>query len=804
MKTSSKRWEVLQNVSFVSSFVPRRCGIGTFTNDLAEAVAQCDPAINARVVAMNDRPEGYRYPARVWFEINRNRLGEYRLAADYLNMSHVDVMCLQHEFGLFGGKEGQHIIDLLKRVRMPVVSTLHTVLKEPNPAQLTVTKQLGEYSDRMVVMAERAVEFLTDIYGIDKGKITLIPHGIPDVPFVDPNFYKDQFGVEGRRVILTFGLIGPSKGIENMIEALPQIVENHPDAVYIVLGATHPGVLAEQGEDYRLGLQRRAKELGVADHIQWVNKFVELDELKEYLGAADIYVTPYLNPAQITSGTLAYALGFGKATVSTPYWHAEEMLADGRGRLVEFGNHQALADAICELLDNETERHAVRKRAYQYTRAMRWEAVAEQYLDLFAEICQERARHPRPLQAPATRADKRSELPEINIDHMFSLTDETGIIHKSRATVADRRSGYDLTDNAHALIVALFVQDHIEQKPAMRNLDDLIGRYIAFLLHAYDEESGRFHSQLTFDGRWEEATPSEDDHGRVLWALGEVVARSETRGYVSLATELFHQALPACENFVYPHGWAYSLIGMHSYLRRFSGDSQTRRVRELLAQRMFEAFQQNAGDDWWWCSNKITYATARIPHALLLSGRWMFNNDMIEMALKSLDWLDKVLTGPNGEFSPVGTDGWWPRGEERARFAQKPIEAAAAIEASLEAYRVTNDDKWLDRAHRCLGWFLGDNDLHLPLYDPTTGGCTDALLAHGLDENQSAQSTLAWLLSLLSLYDYALDVDTGRDATRQPPVPKPDDEPDDEHLASKQQSSDDDAQEAEEPAEQKA
>ena len=772
MKQRSNPWDVIQTVSFVSSFVPRRCGIATFTNDLAEAVAEREPALNVRAVAMNDRLEGYRYPARVWFEINHNRLGEYRLAADFLNMSHVDVVCLQHEFGLFGGPEGQHVIDMLKRLRMPIVTTLHTVLKEPNEHQLAVTRQLAEFSDRLVVMAERAREFLTGVYDIPDEKITLIPHGIPDAPFVDPNFYKDQFGVEGRRVILTFGLIGPSKGIENMIDAMPRIVAEHPDVVYIVLGATHPGVIAEQGEDYRLGLQRKARELGVADHVMWVNKFVEVDELKEYLGAADVYVTPYHNPAQITSGTLSYALGFGKATVSTPYWHAEELLADGRGKLVAFKNADALADAIIGLLSNDTERHAMRKRAYQHTRAMRWEAVAEDYLDLFAQVSRARNRSPRPQSVPAGKLDKRSELSEISLDHMLALTDDVGVIHSAVATVADRGSGYHITDNAHALIVALSAQDHLEYG-ATRDLDALVGRYLSFIHHAYDPRTGRFRSHMTYARQWvDEADFSEDDHGRVLWALGEVVAKSHVRGHVSLATDLFHRALPACEKFEFPHGWAYGLIGVHSYLRRFSGDSQARRLREALARRMFAAFQQNAGDGWWWLSDKVTYSACRIPHALLLSGRWMFNNDMIQMALRALEWLYDVQSGPNGEFAPIGEDGWWPRAGERARFPQRPIEAAGAIEASLEAYRVTDDRKWLDRAHRCLDWFLGDNDLHLSLYDPTTAGCADALLPYGLNENQSAEATLAWLLSLMSLYDYALDVDTGRDVSRNPPPPE--------------------------------
>lgn len=766
--------ERLQSVALLSSYVPRRCGIATFTSDLAEALVAAEPAVNTWTVAVNDRPEGYRYPPRVWFEINQTRLGEYRLAADFLNLSNVDVCCIQHEFGLFGGRQGQYVLELIRRLRMPVVTTLHTVLKEPDTDQLDATAKLAEASDRLVVMAERAYEFLTDIYKIPREKIALVPHGIPDVPFVDPNFYKDQFDVEGRKVILTFGLLSPNKGIENMIDALPHVVEHHPDVVYIVLGATHPGVMAQSGEDYRLSLQRRAKELGVANNIEFVNKFLELEELVEFLGAADVYVTPYLNEAQITSGTLAYALGTGKATVSTPYWYAQEMLADGRGLLVPFKDPKALAEAINYLFENETERHAIRKRAYQYTRQMRWSEVAGQYLDLFDQVREERVRNPRPVTQGRTLRSVDSDLNEIKLDHLRMLSDDVGVFRRARSTVPSRHAGYSTDDNAMALTAVLLAQDHLNYTAGV-NLDHLVCRFLSFLDHAFDPETGRFRNVLNFDRRWRRETPSEDAHGRAMWALGEAVARCQIRGHMTLAANLFQHALPACESLKYPHAWAYSLIGIHAYLRRFSGDSQARRVREHLATRLFEKFAHHSHEGWQWHGDKVTYSAARLPQALLLSGRWMFNDEMIQMALRSLEWLHEVQTGPNGQFAPVGSDGWFVRGQEKARFDQRPMEACATIDASLEAFRVTDDRKWLERAYRCLNWFLGDNDLHLPLYDHTTGGCHDALQAHGVNENQSAEATLAWLLSLLSLYEHTFDTATQEPAPTKPtrPAEKP-------------------------------
>ncbi len=769
MQKKKRAWESVKTVALVGNYLPRRCGIATFTSDLTESIATVAPDTDVWAVAMNNRPEGYRYPPRVWFEINQNRLGEYRLAADFINMSNVDVCCLQHEFGIYGGKAGSYIVEFMRRLRMPIVTTLHTVLKEPEKHYYDGLLQVADASDRLVVMAERAYDFLINIYKIPKSKIAMIHHGIPDVPFVDPNFYKDQFGVEGKKVILTFGLLSPNKGIENMIDALPLIIEQYPDAFYIVLGATHPGIMAHSGEDYRLGLKRKARELGVENHIEFINKFVELDELVEYLGAADIYVTPYHNETQITSGTLAYALGTGKATVSTPYWYAEEMLADGRGRIVPFKDHHALAEAVIELLNNETERHATRKRAYQYTRQMCWRDVAAQYLNLFQTVRDERNRHPKPA-VPSRQRGKLPELTEIKLDHLLALTDDTGIFQHAKTTIPDRNFGYTTEDNARALITVLLAQDHLHYTAGAK-LDILIGRFLSFIEHAYNEETGRFRNVMGFDRQWKKnVTPSEEAHGKALWALGEAVARCHMRGHMTFAANLFQRALPVCETLRYLHGLAYSLIGIHAYLRRFSGDSHARRVRENLANKLFDQFRNHEYNNWPWPADKLTYDNARIPHALLLSGRWMFNNEMIQSALRSLEWLADVQSTDKEQFAPVGTDGWFPQGGQKARFDQKPIEACAAIDAYLEAFRVTSDREWLDRADRCLNWFLGDNDLRIPLYDHTTGGCSDGLMPQGLNENQGVESTLSWLLSLMSLYEFRLDVETpGNAVTVQQP-----------------------------------
>lgn len=770
MAQRRQRWGSLQSVSCVGSYLPRRCGIATFTADLAEALGAAAPDVQTQAVAMNDRPEGYRYGPRVWFEINEQRPAEYRLAADFLNTANTDVVLLQHEFGIFGGEAGSHVLDFIDRLRMPVVATLHTVLRDPEPHYRRVAEGLFDRCDKLVVMAERARDFLTDIYNVPESKVRLIHHGIPDVPFVDPNFYKDKFGVEGKKVILTFGLLGPSKGLENMIDALPAVVEKHPDAVYIILGATHPGVIAHAGEEYRHGLQRRAKDLGVDKHIRWFNRFVELDELVEFLGCADVYVTPYENEAQITSGTLAYALGTGKATVSTPYWYAQEMLADDRGVIVPFKDKDAMSAAINGLFDEEVRRHAIRKNAYQYMRNMRWEQVAGQYLDLCAEVREQQSRAPRPVpsRGPARPLfTEMRELSEIKLDHLRVMTDGTGVLAHAACNVPDRASGYTTDDNAAALRTVLLSNEH-QDAVLGDELQQQASRYLAFLHHAFDPATGRFRSQMGYDRNWLDGRGSEDTHGRALWALGATVARSPSGGHVTLATHLFHQALPACEGFIHTHGIAYALIGIHAYLKRFSGDSHARRVREQLAQRLFDRFRKNGDPSWPWPNDEITYDAARLPHALLLAGRWMFNNAMIQQAITSLDWLHGKQEGEGGRFAPIGSKGWLKRGGEKARFNQLPDEAAATIDAALEAARVTGEERWLERAQRCIDWFLGDNDLCQMLYDPATGGCCDKLLPHGVDTNQSARATCAWLLSLLSMYDHAIA--TQRDAEGAQPA----------------------------------
>src|SRR5438874_4779243 len=423
MKEDSK----IRKIAFVGDHLPRKCGIATFTSDLLAAVAAAHPQSQCLCVSVNDIKGGYEYPEVVRFEIEEQDLSSYLRAADFLNISNVDIVCLQHEFGIYGGPAGGHILALLRELRMPVVTTLHTVLREPQADQRRVMQELISLSTRLVVMADRGRQMLQDIYQAPPAKIDLIPHGIPDVGFVDPTYFKDKFGVEGRVVLLTFGLLSPNKGIEYVLNALPPILAEFPEVVYIVLGATHPNELQEHGEAYRLSLEILARKNKLEKNVIFYNQFVELENLKEFIGAADLYITPYLNEAQITSGTLAYTFGAGKAVVSTPYWHAAELLAEGRGVLVPFGDSAAIAREVTGLLRDETRRHAMRKNAYKLGREMVWSSVAQEYMRSFELSRLGAGAQARKSLATKTLDQKPRELPKLKLSHLSRMNDSTGI-----------------------------------------------------------------------------------------------------------------------------------------------------------------------------------------------------------------------------------------------------------------------------------------------------------------------------------------------------------------------------------------
>lgn len=739
----------IKKVAFIGNYLPRQCGIATFTTDLCESFAAMNPSVQCFAIPITDIEEGYQYPERVRFEIKEQDIDTYKAAADFLNLNDIDIVCLQHEYGIFGGKAGSYVLSLLRNQKMPLITTLHTILKNPNVHQQRVMDELLAISDYVVVMSQKGAEILRSIYKTPQDKVRLIPHGIPDVPFIDPSFYKDQYGVEGKIVLLTFGLLAPNKGIEVVLRSLPDVIKNHPNVVYLVAGVTHPNLLRHEGEKYRLSLQRLADELDVKGHVMFHNKFVSIEELKEIIALADIYITPYLEETQIISGTLAYSFGAGNAVISTPFWHAQELLEDGKGILVPFGDSDAIAQATTKLIRNEGERHSMRKNAYLLGREMTWNKVAQQYGNLFEEARQKR---PSVMQRKISMRPLNEQpliLPDIKLDHFLRMTDSIGIFQHALHNVPNFAEGYCTDDNSRALILTVLLEN-LGTINSLR-LNDLTTRFLGFVRYAWDEKAARFRNFLTFQRKWAEENFSEDSHGRAVWSLGTCIGRSKNEGFTQMAAEIFEQALTPVSSFSSPRAWAFALIGAYEYQQRFPGDRSARNSLEVLSTKLMRLYDENSSAEWKWFEPVLSYDDAKIPHALIVSGRGLANEKMLKSGIDSLHWLTTVQTSSRGHFQPVGTDKIFERGSSKPVFDQQPIEAYSTISACLEAYVTTKDKQWHHEAEKAMHWFLGANDLGIPLYEPSNGGCYDGLHVDRVNRNQGAESTIAFLLSLYEM-----------------------------------------------------
>ena len=739
-------------IAVIGNYLPRHCGIATFTTDLCSAISAEYGAARLMALPVNDTEQGYDYPARVRWSLAQDDVKSYQEAAEFLNFNNIDMVCLQHEYGIFGGPAGSHILHLLRGLKMPVVTTLHTVLREPDPNQLLVMEEIAELSDRLIVMSQLSSQFLQEIFKVPGSKIDMVPHGVPDLPFLDPNFYKDRFGVEGKAVLLTFGLLSPNKGIENVIRALPEILSRHNNVAYIVAGATHPHILRREGDKYRASLQALAKEMGVESQVIFHNRFVSPEEMIEFIGAADIYITPYRHEAQVVSGTLAYALGAGKAIISTPYWHAIELLDDRRGALVPFQNPDAIAQKTIELLDTPAIRHAMRKRAYLFAREMVWKRVAQGYMESFARVRSDRMETPKVQFSARMTRKSLDQLPELNLNHLGQMTDDTGMLQHAIFTIPKYDEGYTTDDNARALIFTVQLDKWSEAGEVLSGTSASSFRYLAFLEHAFDPAKGRFRNFLRYDRQWIKAEGSEDCHGRALWGLGTVLGQSRDEGLRGAAGRLFEFSLPAVMEFSSPRAWAYTLLGIQEYLDSYPGDRDAQKIRSVLSRRLFEMYESVRSPDWKWFENILAYGNARLPQAMLLVGSACSDDHMVSAGLEALDWLLKTQhCETNGHFVPIGSQGFYRQGCEKARFDQQPLEAAGAVSACLQAYRVTGDSRWRGEAWSAFNWFLGDNDLQVSLYDSVSGGCRDGLHPDRANENQGAESTLSFLMALLEM-----------------------------------------------------
>ncbi|MEX0751520.1 MAG: glycosyltransferase family 4 protein [Xanthobacteraceae bacterium] len=741
----------LQRVAFIGNHLPRRCGIATFTHDLHRAISIASPELETGVVVMTDPGHTYDYPPAVRLQIHDNIIGEYIQAAEFLNHERFDVVCLQHEYGIFGGEAGWNIIELLSRLEMPVVTTLHTVLAKPTPAQYDVMHQISDASTKLIVMAEKGNELLRSVHHVPARKIEVIPHGIPDFPFLETHHAKAKLGFVGMKIILTFGLLSPSKGIETVIDAMPGIIKSCPNVVYVILGATHPNLVRHQGEAYRDSLTARVKSLGIEDHVVFFNQFVDQTALLDFISMCDVYVTPYLNEAQMTSGTLAYSFGLGKAVVSTPYWHAKDLLADGRGILVPFGDAKAIGSEISGLLTNDVRRLAMGKRAYVASRSMTWAQSAKRYIAAF-ETAYERTRPE--LQLLPNLGDSPTEatiIPEMRIGHFLSLCDNTGMLQHTVHSVADRAHGYCVDDNARALLFSSTLAN-ADEGGLLSEIDTT--RFAAFIQHAWNPDTRRFRNFMSYDRRWLEESGSEDSHGRTLWALGKCARTDTDQSRRAWAAALFKTALPVVETFSSPRAWAFSLLGLDAYCTLAAGDLYANGIRKLLADRLTALFLASQRTDWLWFEDVLAYDNARLSQALIQTGLTTHTPAYVEVGLRSLRWLMSIQTASSGCFRPVGSKSFGRIRRKPDAFDQQPVEASATISACLAAWRVNEGEEWSRGARRAFDWFLGENDLRTALIDPDTGSCSDGLHPDRTNENKGAESVLSYLLGLVEMRQF--------------------------------------------------
>lgn len=729
---------------YLATSVPQKCGIATFTNDLATSISSEMGGLHYRVVALTAVYNGYDYPPQVTFEIRKNEIRDYARAAEYLNGSSAQLISLQHEFGIFGGEAGKYLSVLLTYLRKPIITTCHTVLKDPPKEYRESFERVIEFSDRLVTMSPTGVETLRSAYGVPESKIAMIHHGVPDVPFIDPNFYKDQFGVEGRTVLLTFGLLSPNKGIETALDALPPVVEKCPDIIYVVLGATHPEVKRHSGEEYRLSLERRARDLGLENHVVFYNRFLELSEIVEYICSCDIYLTPYLAREQITSGTLAYALGAGKAIISTPYWYAEDLLADQRGVLVDFGDTEELSQALIHLIEDSITRNRMRKKAYDYGRQMVWKEVARNYLSLFEDVLKERE-HREVREVWRTRMLPQATLPEINLEHMFELSDDVGLLQHAAFGIPDRDHGYSADDVARGLVVLMTYYNQVKSDELLTT----IKTYMSFLKHA-QTKTGHFHNFMSYDRGFLDSEGTDDTLGRVMWGLGTVVRWGPKQRLRHLAQSMMEKALPRLEQLDFPRGKAYAILGFHHLMHRYAGASRFRWLLEKFADDLKDTFEAHCTEDWRWFEDTLTYGNAKLPESLLWAYQDTGRQELLDVAIEALDFLTKVQW--NGfYFELIGNEGWYPKSGEKAIFGQQPVDAAYLVEAYLAAYQVTGEDHYLVHAQHAFEWFLGRNRLNEALYDFADGSVADGIDSSGISANQGAESVVSFLMALIGL-----------------------------------------------------
>ncbi len=731
-------------LAYIGTYPPRECGIGTFTENLVHSMVSNNgteaKANDGFVVALNDYEQVYSYPKEVKLIIQQEQQADYLEAANFINLSGADLCILQHEFGIFGGQSGVYILPLLHRLEIPLVVTLHTVLKTPSYNEKAVLIEICKMASKIVVMSHKAIEFLTTLYAIPKEKIVFIEHGVPDFHF-DQTQSKKEFKLENKKILLTFGFIGRNKGIETVINALPKIIEKHPEVLYMVLGKTHPNVLRHSGEEYRNYLHRLAKKLNVTDHVLFLNEFIDEKELFKYLAACDVYITPYLNEAQITSGTLSYAMGSGCAVVSTPYWYASELLADERGRLFNFSNPDELAIILNELFDKPTLLKDIQKKAYEYGSQITWPKIGKKYNAAVDVV----------LDEPVKKVIKKETiidpllLPPFSLAHIKRMTDDTGIIQHAKFGIPNLKEGYCLDDNARALLMVLMAYRQKKDSLAL----EFSPVYLSFI-HYMQNKDGTFRNFLSFNRNFLDEVGSEDCFGRTIWALGYLLGNAPNDAYYQTGKLVFFDAAPNFEKLQSIRSIANTMIGISYYLRSNpSDDGMTERLRNF-AHKLIGHYENNKTDEWKWFEPLLAYDNGILPLALLHSAEILHDDKITKVAMDTMNFLTSI-TMQDGYLSIIGNKEWYKKDGERSMFAQQPIDALAMVLMYHQAFHLTKEKEYLNKLYTSFMWFLGENDLRMSLYDFETKGCCDGFENYGVNRNQGAESSLAYLISHLTV-----------------------------------------------------
>ena len=727
-----------------STYPPRACGIGTFAFDVRTALLGVADIVDVSALVVVDDPSSPQRP-EILQTISQGARGDYVRAARTLARLDVDVVLLQHEYGIFGGRDGEYVLSFAKRLAQPLVVTLHTVRSEPTPHQLEVLTALCHEAERVIVMTETARRLVTELGACEDEKVRVVPHGAPIALGAAraelaagrrPRYVTRSPGgyerIDSRFLLATFGLISPGKGLEAMIEALPLIVERHPEVLYLIAGRTHPQIARRQGEEYRLMLERRIGDLGLGDHVEFDDRFLAVDELADLLAATDVFVTPYTNREQSSSGALTFALAGGCAIVSTPFLYAEDMLGSGAGTIVPFGDPAALAEAVCALIEHPEQLAAARREARRVGAALAWPSVAEAIADVLDEAA---AAAPRRTPIP----DAGLELADARTEHLLTLVDDCGIIQHARGAIPNRYTGYCVDDIARLVVVAL----ELESRTGDSKWTPVLYRSLAFLYDATDDNGAGMRNFMSYDRRWLDEPHVGDHVGRSIWALGDVLSTAWVPAIVGPSQRLLASLVRSLQDELSIRTAAYATLGL-ARLDPDRLDDDARQLLERCVTQLEEAYESSSDGGWRWFEDALTYDNARLPHALIIGGVALDRDHAVAAGLESLAWLGDESGLADGLLRLPGNEG--RRRDEPAPGAgdEQPLDASAFVEAELAAFAVTGDPEHGARAQRAFEWFLGRNRLGRPLYDFATGGCCDGLSELDVNENEGAESTLAF------------------------------------------------------------